>query len=129
MMKHLTVAIFCSYVGPAWTHHSIDADFTPGASITISAVTKEFSFTNPHPFLTATALTDEGEEKDWMLLLDDRWEMVEAGFSRSTFQQGDELVVTGRPSRREPNTLYVQVLERKSDGFIYEEDDGEDYDD
>ena len=64
-----------------------------------------------------------------MLLLDDRWEMVEAGFSRSTFQQGDELVVTGRPSRREPNTLYVQVLERKSDGFIYEEDDGEDYDD
>ena len=37
--------------------------------------------------------------------------------------------MTGRPSRREPNTLYVQVLERKSDGFIYEEDDGEDYDD
>ena len=129
MMKHLTVAIFCSYVGLAWTHHSIDADFTPGVSITISAVTKEFSFTNPPPFLTATALTDEGEGKDWMLLLDDRWEMVEAGFSRSTFQQGDELVVTGRPSRREPNTLYVQVLERKSDGFIYEEDDGEDYDD
>ena len=129
MMKHLTVAIFCSYVGLAWTHHSFDADFTPGASITISAVTKEFSFTNPHPFLTATALTDGGEGKDWMLLLDDRWEMVEAGFSRSTFQQGDELVVTGRPSRREPNTLYVQVLERKSDGFIYEEDDGEDYDD
>ena len=129
MMKHLAVAIFCSYVGHAWTHHSIDADFTPGVSITISAVTKEFSFTNPHPFLTATALTDGGEGKDWMLLLDDRWEMVEAGFSRSTFQQGDELVVTGRPSRREPNTLYVQVLERKSDGFIYEEDDGEDYDD
>ena len=68
MMKHLTVAIFCSYVGLAWTHHSIDADFTPGVSITISAVTKEFSFTNPHPFLTATALTDEGEGKDWMLL-------------------------------------------------------------
>ena len=129
MMKHLTVAIFCSYVGLAWTHPSIDADFTPGVSITISAVTKEFSFTNPHPFLTATALTDEGEGKDWMLLLDDRWEMVEAGVSRTTFPQGDELVVTGRPSRREPNTLYVQVLERKSDGFIYEEDDGEDYDD
>jgi len=128
-MKHLSVAIFCAYVGLAWTHHSIDADFTPGASITISAVTKEFRFTNPHPFLTATELADEGEGEDWMLVLDDRWEMVEAGFSRSTFQQGDELVVTGRPSRREPNTLCVQVLERKSDGFIYEEDDGEDYDD
>ena len=129
MMKHLTVAVFCAYVGLAWTHHSIDADFTPGASITISAVTKEFRFTNPHPFLTATELADEGEGEDWMLVLDDRWEMVEAGFSRSTFQQGDELIVTGRPSRREPNTLYVRILERKSDGFIYKEDDGEDYDD
>ena len=127
MIKYLAVAVFCTYVGAAWTHHSIDADFAPGASITISAVTKEFRFINPHPFLTATELTDEGE--DWMLVLDDRWEMVEAGFSRSTFQPGDELIVTGRPSRREPNTLYVGVLERKSDGFIYAEDDGEDYDD
>ena len=135
MIKYLTVAVFCTYVGAAWTHHSIDADFAPGASITISAVTKEFRFVNPHPFLTATELADEGEGEgegegeDWMLVLDDRWEMVEAGFSRSTFQPGDELIVTGRPSRREPNTLYVRVLERKSDGFIYAEDDGEDYDD
>ena len=129
MIKRLTVAVFCTYVGAAWTHHSIDADFAPGTSITISAVTKEFRFINPHPFLTATALADEGEGEDWMLVLDDRWEMVEAGFSRLTFQPGDELIVTGRPSRREPNTLYVRVLERKSDGFIYKEDDGEDYDD
>lgn len=128
-MKHLTVAIFCAYVGAAWAHHSIDADFAPGASVTISAVTKEFRFINPHPYLTATELGGEEEGKEWMLMLDDRWEMVEAGFSRSTFQPGDELTVTGRPSRREPNTLYVRVLERKSDGFIYEEDDGEDYDD
>ena len=124
-MKHLTVAIFLMYVGATWAHHSIDADFAPGASVTISAVTDEFRFINPHPYLRAT---EEGG-KEWMLMLDDRWEMVEAGFSRSTFQPGDELIVTGRPSLRDPDTLYVRILERKSDGFIYEEDDGEDYDD
>lgn len=132
-MTHRTVTILgvfhLLYFGTAWAHHSIDADFTPGASITINAIVTEFRFINPHPYVRAEELSSDGEAKEWMLMLDDRWEMVEAGFSRSTFQSGDELVVTGRPSRREPSTLYVQVMERTSDGFIYQEDDGEDYDD
>jgi len=132
-MKHRTVTILgiCSllYVGAGWAHHSIDADFTPGAAVTISAVVTNFRFINPHPYVTAEELGSDGEAKEWMLMLDDRWEMVEAGFTRSTFQPGDELVVTGRPSRREPGTLYVRVMERLSDGFTYQEDDGEDYDD
>lgn len=127
--KHLTVTVLCLTPGIILAHHSIDADFTPGVSVTITAVVKEFRFINPHPYVTASEMTAEGEGKEWTLLLDDRWEMVEAGFSRSTFQPGDELIVTGRPSRREPEILYVRVMERKSDGFLYEEDDGEDYDD
>ena len=39
-MKYLTVSILCisliPYVGVAWAHHSIDGDFTPGASVTIT---------------------------------------------------------------------------------------------
>jgi len=132
-MKHRTVTILgvCHllYVGAGWAHHSIDADFTPGAEVTINAVVTAFRFTNPHPFVTARRIGSEGEAEEWTLMLDDRWEMVEAGFTRSTFQPGDELVVTGLPSRRDPSTLYVRVMERPSDGLVYEEDDGEDYDD
>ena len=132
-MKHLTVSfLFLSSIssaGVAWTHHSIDADFTEGSERTINVVAKEFRFINPHPYVTATETSATGEVTEWMLMLDDRWEMVESGFTRTTIQPGDELVVNGRPSRREPTTLYVRVLERPSDGFLYEEDDGEDYDD
>jgi len=132
-MKRRTVTILgvCHllYVGAGWAHHSIDADFTPGDTVTINAVVTDFRFINPHPYVTVKVLGSEGEAKEWMLMLDDRWEMVEAGFTRSTFQPGDELVVTGLPSRREPGALYVRVMERLSDGFIYQEDDGEDYDD
>ena len=132
-MKRLTVSIFClyvsAYVGLAWAHHSTDADSTPGSAITINAVAKEFRFINPHPYVTAVETTAAGEVKEWKLMLDDRWELVESGFSRTTIQPGDELVVKGRPSRREPSTLYVQTLERPSDGFVYLEDDGEDEDD
>ena len=132
-MKHLTVSIlalgFVSFISAGQAHHSIDADFTPGSTVTINAVVTEFRFINPHPYVRAEESVSGGEVKQWMLMLDDRWEMVEAGFSRSTFQPGDELVVVGRPSRRDPDTLYVRVMERQSDGFTYEEDDGEDYDD
>ncbi|MGI9259163.1 MAG: DUF6152 family protein [Gammaproteobacteria bacterium] len=132
-MTHRAVTILgvfhLLYFGAARAHHSIDADFAPGASVTINAIVTEFRFINPHPYVRAEELSSDGDAKEWMLMLDDRWEMVEAGFSRSTFQSGDELVVTGRPSRREPSTLYVRVMERTSDGFIYQEDDGEDYDD
>ena len=132
-MKYLTVSILCMslipYVGVAWAHHSIDADFTPGSSVTINVVAKDFRFINPHPYVTATETSATGIAKEWTLMLDDRWEMVESGFSRSTIQPGDELVINGRPSRREPNTLYVRSLERPSDSFVYLEDDGEDYDD
>ena len=117
-MKHRTLAILgvCHllYVGTGRAHHSIDADFTPGVTVTINAVVTDFRFINPHPYVTAKGLDSEGEAKEWLLMLDDRWEMVEAGFTRSTFQAGDELVVTGRPSRREPGTLYVRVMERPS---------------
>ena len=132
-MKHLSVSVFClcmsPFAGLAWAHHSIDADFTPGASVTINATAKEFRFINPHPYVTAVEVGAAGETKEWKLMLDDRWELVESGFSRSTIQPGDELIVSGRPSRREPSTLYVRTLKRPSDGFVYLEDDGEDYDD
>ncbi len=110
-------------------HHSIDADFTPGSEVTITAVVTEFRFINPHPYVKAREVGAAGDAKEWMLLLDDRWEMVEAGFTRSTFQPGDVLVVTGKPSRREPSNLYVVIMERQSDGFVYQDDDGEDVDD
>ena len=132
-MKHPTLYVLglslITSVGVAWAHHSIDADFTAGSERTINVVATEFRFTNPHPFVTATETSATGEVTEWTLMLDDRWEMVESGFTRTTIQPGDELVVNGLPSRREPTTLYVRVLERPSDGLIYEEDDGEDYDD
>ena len=132
-MNQLTVSILClalmTSVGVAWAHHSIDADFSAGSEMTITVVAKDFRFINPHPYVTATETSATGEVTEWRLMLDDRWEMVESGFTRSTIQPGDELVVNGLPSRREPTTLYVRVLERPSDGFVYLEDDGEDYDD
>ena len=114
-----------SCVGQAGAHHAIGSDFNPDFYITIEAVVKEFRFVNPHPYVTADVTGEDGQVREWRLLLDDRWELVEDGFSRATLQPGDELVVTGMPSRRLSENLYVRSIERPADGFSYVEDEGE----
>ena len=78
--------------------------------------------------MTADVTTADGKTAEWRLLLDDRWELVEDGFTRSTLQPGDELVVTGMPSLRQSENLYVRSIERPADGFLYVEDEGEEGD-
>ena len=115
-----------AHAGIAGAHHAIDADYDPDNYITVEALVKEFRFINPHPYVTADVVNEAGETEEWRLLLDDRWELVEDGFSRSTLQPGDRLVVTGMPARHQSEQLYVRSIERPADGFLYTEDLGED---
>ena len=115
-----------AHAGNVGAHHAIGADYDPDNYITVEALVKEFRFINPHPYVTADVVNEAGETEEWRLLLDDRWELVEDGFSRSTLQPGDRLVVTGMPARRQSEQLYVRSIERPADGFLYTEDLGED---
>ncbi len=125
-VREISLAIvLASYMGHAGAHHAIGSDFNPDFYITIEAIVKEFRFVNPHPYVIADVADKDGRILEWRLLLDDRWELVEDGFSRATLQPGDELVVTGMPSRRQSEHLYVRSIERPADGFSYIEDEGE----
>ena len=115
-----------AHSGNVGAHHAIGADYDSSQYITVEALVKEFRFINPHPYVTADVVNEAGETEEWRLLLDDRWELVEDGFSRSTLQPGDWLVVTGMPARRQSEQLYVRSIERPVDGFLYTEDLGED---
>ena len=131
-MQHLmAISAFIGYGGfsaSAGAHHAIASDYNPDEYITIEAVVKEFRFINPHAYVTADVTTTDGKTAEWRLLLDDRWELIEDGFTRSTLQPGDELVVTGMPSLRQSENLYVRSIERPADGFLYVEDEGEEGD-
>ena len=131
-MQHLmAINVFVGYgafSASAVAHHAIASDYNPNEYITIEAVVREFRFINPHAYVTADVTTADGKTAEWRLLLDDRWELVEDGFTRSTLRPGDELVVTGMPSRRQSENLYVRSIERPADGFLYVEDEGEEGD-
>ena len=119
------VLVLASFTGYAGAHHAIGSDFNADMYVSVEAVVKDFRFVNPHPYVTAEVTAADGRVQEWRLLLDDRWELVEDGFSAATLQPGDLLVVTGMPSRRQTEHLYVRSIERPADGFRYTEDEGE----
>lgn len=110
---------FYSYWVVGLAHHSIGADFNRDMYITVEAVIQDFRFVNPHPFATAKVVRGDGQQQEWTLLMDDLWELREFGFTPATFQPGDELVVIGFRSIREPSTVYVRRMERPSDDFVW----------
>lgn len=117
------VALCISSVGVAYAHHSL-SEFRIGEEVTVRGIVTAFRFINPHASITLDVVED-GETQEWTLVMDDRWELVEDGFSRSTFEAGDELVVTGGRGRINRESMYVSRIERPADGFLYEEDAGE----
>ena len=110
--------------GVAFAHHSL-SEFRRSELVTVSGVVTQFRFINPHATIIADVTEEDGEVEDWAFVMDDRWELVEDGFNRNTFQPGDELVVTGGRGQINRNSLYVLEITRPSDDFFYTEDGGE----
>ena len=105
-------------------HHSL-SEFRRSERVTVTGTVTQFRFINPHATILADVIDDDGEVEQWSFVMDDRWELVEDGFNRNTFQPGDELVVTGGRGQIDRNSLYVLEISRPSDDFFYTEDGGE----
>ena len=75
-------------------HHSIAAHYDSNQQVTIEGVIMQLEFVNPHPFLTLE-VTDSDTAQQWRLEMDNRWELVQVGFTTDTLRPGDRIVVVG----------------------------------
>lgn len=100
---------------PAAAHHSL-AGYDHARRVTLDGVVSEFSFTNPHPFLTIVV----GRER-WRLEMDNLWELAEIGLTRDSFKPADRVRVSGSPDRNAARSLYLRSLDRPADGLHYEQ--------
>ena len=107
-------------VTAAHAHHSIAGAYDRTRRVTIEGVVKTVEFVNPHPFVVVS-VTEDGQARNWMLEMDNRWELVEAGFTDETLRPGDRVVVTGIQARLQKLGLYIYRLDRSADGFFYEQ--------
>lgn len=115
----LSVAAVLAMTGAAaQAHHSIAGVYDSTRATTVDGVVTQFQFVSPHPFVD---VKDGRTAQLWRLEMDNRGELASIGFTESTLKAGDRIVVTGSPSRREPNRMYIERLERPADGFAYEQ--------
>jgi hypothetical protein len=101
-------------------HHSISGVYDSSREATIDGVIAEFQFVYPHPFLLVDVRRGGGIER-WELEMDNRGELAQVGFTETTLQPGDRVVVTGSLARREPRRMYIRRLDRPADGFGYQQ--------
>jgi hypothetical protein len=128
MWKLVTIAMLFSPGSTALGHHSVWGTYDQANRITIEVVVEEFHFVNPHPLIEVKAVDESmipiADHIDSTAILtlemDNRWELVELGFTEDTLAPGDRIIVTVDPSRQRPNSLYLQMLEHVSDGYRYE---------
>jgi hypothetical protein len=102
-------------------HHSISSVYDSSRQVTIEGIVAEFNLVNPHPFLFIDVKGRTGEAERWQLEMDNRRELVSIGVTPSTFKPGDLVVVTGSLARRSGQKLYLLRLDRRADGFWYEQ--------
>jgi len=102
-------------------HHSISSLYDSSRQVTIEGIVVEFQLVNPHPFLFIDVKGRTGEAERWQLEMDNRRELVSIGVTTSTFKPGDLVVVNGSLARRSAQKLYLLRLDRRADGFWYEQ--------
>ena len=80
----------------AHAHHS-RGNFDLDDVIELNGVVTEYTWRNPHTFVTLNVENDAGEVEEWLLELNSIAVLTGTGWSRDTIQVGDRVTVFGNP--------------------------------
>jgi hypothetical protein len=120
-MKRITVLAIAGLLVfgmAAYAHHSISAAYDGTKDLKIEGKLAQFNFRNPHSFVTVDTVAKDGKTERWVVEWGGASSLGGQGITRNTLQIGDEVVITGNPSRTAGlSRLKMNTLHRKSDGF------------
>ncbi|HZJ31357.1 MAG TPA: DUF6152 family protein [Vicinamibacterales bacterium] len=117
------ILLLCAFVlvgGVARAHHSYGATYDTKKEIKLEGKLAQFVYRNPHSFVHMTAKDENGEMQRWAVEWSGTAQLANSGVQRDSLKVGDDIVVTGRPSRvpGEYRILMVRLV-RPSDGFTW----------
>src|SRR5262245_7244588 len=102
----------------AWAHHSFAATYDESKTIEIKGKVVVFSFRNPHSLITVE-VTDGANKNRWAVEGPGSTQLANTGVQNDTLRYGDEVVITGNPSRTpDGHKLRMRTIKRP-DGFSY----------
>jgi Family of unknown function (DUF6152) len=102
----------------AYAHHSQQATYDLNKKIELKGKLVQFMFRNPHAFVTLEAPDETGVMQKWSVEWAGAAQLGGQGVTRDTFKIGDEVTITGNPSRTlVDHRLHMVTIKRERDGF------------
>jgi hypothetical protein len=99
----LIVALACIGVAlaaaPAWTHHSVSAQFDPYKKVTLKGLVTKVDWVNPHSYVFLDVKDERGRTINWALEGSSPNVLVTRGWTRDTLKPGDQVTALGFPAK------------------------------
>ena len=114
----LLVAVAFAGIPAAYAHHSYGATYDTKKEVKLEGKLVQFIYRNPHSYVHIQAPDEKGEMQRWAVEWSGTAQLSNAGVNRESLKVGDEIVITGRPSRVTGEYRVLMVsLKRPRDGF------------
>ena len=105
---------------PLFAHHSGHA-YDTKHPITLTGTVTEYEFTNPHSLIYFDAKEEDGTVTHWMVLTAPPSKLFRAGWNRNSLKPGDEITVSGFPSKDGKKEMGLQKLVPPRGGIVLTE--------
>ena len=128
MHRKLLVAIGATLLASAaaYAHHSYAATYDVSKEVKLEGKLMQFSFRNPHSYVTIQAPDPQGVQQRWAVEWAGTSQLGNRGITQETLKIGDAIVIVGRPSRVPGEFKLLMVnLTRPLDGFTWGSRPGE----
>ena len=104
----------------AYAHHSYAATYNTAKEVKLVGKLMQFSFKNPHSYVTIQTKDDKGVVQRWSIEWAGTSQLGSRGITQDTLKVGDDVTIVGRPSRVAGEFKALMVnLKRPSDGFTW----------
>jgi hypothetical protein len=118
-----TFAVLCMLgvlgtAAAAYAHHSFAATYDESKTIEIRGKVVVFSFRNPHSLITVE-VTDKDKKVRWAVEGPGSTQLANSGVQNDSLRYGDDLVITGNPSRTPSEPKLRMRTMKRPDGFSF----------
>ena len=113
----------------AGAHHSFQATYDMDSMIEIKGKLVQMNFRNPHSSVMVMAPDKDGNMQRWGVEWGGASLLMRQGLTRTSFKPGDEVVITGQPSRDATDyRMRMESILRPADNFGWGFDEDQTFD-
>lgn len=118
-VRLLALAIVAAGASSSVNAHHSAAAFDSTKEVTVTGTITEYSFRNPHVYMTLEVKKDDGSTVETEVEAGAGSVISPLGFTRDSVKVGDVVNIVGNPGRRDPDALLLGKELYKQDGTYY----------